>query len=66
MFEQNKEQHKHAPLMEPHLSEENISKQNKTYIITRGEEWGEGMVREFGINMYTVLYLKWITNKDLP
>ena len=23
------------------------------------------MVREFGINMYTLLYLKWITNKDL-
>ena len=21
--------------------------------------------REFGINMYTLLYLKWITNKDL-
>ena len=24
-----------------------------------------GIVREFGINMYTLLYLKWITNKDL-
>ena len=24
------------------------------------------MVREFGINIYTLLYLKWITNKDLP
>ena len=23
------------------------------------------MVRKFGINMYTLLYLKWITNKDL-
>ena len=23
------------------------------------------IVREFGINMYTLLYLKWITNKDL-
>ena len=29
------------------------------------EEWGEGIVREFGIDMYTLLYLKWITNKDL-
>ena len=29
------------------------------------EEWGEEIVREFGINMYTLLYLKWITNKDL-
>ena len=26
---------------------------------------GEGIVREFGINMYTLLYLKWITNEDL-
>ena len=26
---------------------------------------GEGIVREFGIYTYTLLYLKWITNKDL-
>ena len=26
---------------------------------------GGGIVREFGIDMYTLLYLKWITNKDL-
>ena len=26
---------------------------------------GEGIVREFGKIMYTVLYSKWITNKDL-
>ena len=26
---------------------------------------GEGIVREFGRDMYTQLYLKWITNKDL-
>ena len=33
---------------------------------TRGEEgWGEGIVREFGTDMYTLLYLKWITNKGL-
>ena len=25
----------------------------------------EGIVREFGMDMYTVLYLKWIPNKDL-
>ena len=30
-----------------------------------GERCGEGIVREFGIDMYTLLYLKWITNKDL-
>ena len=26
---------------------------------------GEGIVREFGIDMYTLLCFKWITNKDL-
>ena len=24
------------------------------------------MVREYRIDLYTLLYLKWITNKDLP
>ena len=28
------------------------------------ERWGEEIVREFGVDMYTLLYLKWITNKD--
>ena len=31
----------------------------------QGEEWGERIVREFGINMYTLLYFKWTTNKVL-
>ena len=26
---------------------------------------GKGIVTEFGMDMYTLLYLKWITNKDL-
>ena len=30
-----------------------------------GEGWEEGIVREFGIDMYILLYLKQITNKDL-
>ena len=25
----------------------------------------EEIVREFGMDMYTLLYLKWITNKDI-
>ena len=33
-------------------------------MVTRGEGWGEGIVREFGMDMYTLLYLKWITNKN--
>ena len=30
-----------------------------------GGRWGEGIVREFEINMYALLYLKRITNKDV-
>ena len=26
---------------------------------------GKGMVREFGTDMYALLYLKWISKKDL-
>ena len=31
----------------------------------QGEGWGEGIAGEFRIDMYILLYLKWITNKDL-
>ena len=34
-------------------------------MVTSGEGWGKGIVREFGRNMYTLLYVKWITKKDL-
>ena len=34
-------------------------------MVTKGEEWEEGIVREFEREMYTLLYLKWITNKVL-
>ena len=34
-------------------------------MVTRGKGRGKGIVREFGIDTYTLLYLKWITNKDL-
>ena len=30
-----------------------------------GYGWGESIVREFGMDMSTLLDLKWITNKDL-
>ena len=30
-----------------------------------GGSGGEGIVRDFGKVMYTLLYFKWITNKDL-
>ena len=35
------------------------------FMITRGEGWREGIVREFGTGMYILLYLTRITNKDL-
>ena len=44
---------------------ETDSRLREQTMVTRGEGWGEGIVREFGIDMYTLLYLKWITNKDL-
>ena len=33
--------------------------------IVAGGWMGEGIVREFGVDMYTLLYLKCITNMDL-
>ena len=30
-----------------------------------GDGWREGIVREFGIDIYTLIYFKWITNKNL-
>ena len=33
-------------------------------MISKAEGWERGIVREFGIDMYTLLYFKWITNKD--
>ena len=34
-------------------------------MVARGERWREGIVREFGINIYTLLYSKQITNQIL-
>ena len=41
-----------------------------TYKTERDREWtygcwGKGWLTDFGIDMYTLLYLKWIINKDL-
>ena len=33
--------------------------------VARGKGGGERIVQEFGMDMYTLLYFKWITNKDL-
>ena len=35
-------------------------------MVTRGKDGkGGGIVGEFGIDMYTLLYLKWVINRDL-
>ena len=36
-----------------------------TIMVAVGEGWRERIVQKFGMDRYTVLYLKWITNKDL-
>ena len=33
-------------------------------MVTKRERWGTGITQEFGIDIDTPLYLKWITNKD--
>lgn len=30
-----------------------------------GEEWEEWIVKKFGTNMYSLQYLKWLTNEVL-
>ena len=36
----------------------------KIIMVTKGKKWG-GIKQEFGINIYTLPYIKQITNKDL-
>ena len=35
-------------------------------MVAREERWREGIVRKFGMDMYTLLYLKWMTKKGVP
>ena len=34
-------------------------------MVARGRNEGKGLVREFGMDMYTLIYLTWITNQNL-
>ena len=34
-------------------------------MVGQGEGWWEGIVREFGMHTYTLLYFKWMANKGL-
>ena len=47
-----------------YLQNGNRLKDLEKLMVTRREGWGEGIVREFGMDMYTLLYLKWITKKN--
>ena len=40
--------------------------ENKLMVTRGGGMVGGDLVREFGMDMYTLLYLKWITKKNLP
>ena len=48
-----------------------LAKQKETHRLKKinlwlpGEGWEKGTVREFRRDMYTLLFLKWIINKDL-
>ena len=44
-----------------------MSKEPVLELMVAGRKDGvpEGIVKEFGMDMYTPLYLKWITSKDL-
>ena len=44
---------------------ERDSQTSRTSLWLLGKAWGEAIVRECGMGMYTLLYLKWKTNKDL-
>ena len=34
-------------------------------MVAGGKGEGEGVDREFGVDMYTLFYLKWLMNRDL-
>ena len=42
-----------------------IDLENKPVVAVGAGGWWQGTLREFGMDMYTLLYLKCITNKDL-
>ena len=47
-----------------YLCNRNVLTENEIMVV-RGKKKREEIVKEFGINMHTLLYLKWVTNKNL-
>ena len=47
------------------LRSERLTNLENELMVAEVERRGDGIVRELGMDMYTLLYLKWVTNKDL-
>ena len=47
------------------LKKLSFSQKKKKNGTKSGIIWGDGIVSEFGMDVYTLLHLKWITSKDL-
>ena len=52
-------------MMQMNLQKKNRLIDLENELMDTRRRMGEGTVREIGIDMYTLQYLKWITNKDL-
>ena len=52
--------------MSPSFKNFMITDTANTLIVTKGERWVRGgIIQEFGVNIYTLLYIKYTTHKDL-
>ena len=45
---------------------ERLTLSENKFMVAAGEGCGTGIVRGFLMDMYTLLYLKWISNKNVP
>ena len=45
--------------------ERDLQTERRSLWLPAGKRWRAGLIRKFGMDMYTVLYLKWIINRDL-
>ena len=48
-----------------HKIQNSLTDLENKLMVNSGEGWGDGMDGEFVMVMYTLLYLKWITNNAL-
>ena len=50
---------------ETHRFRESVIEKLMGTTLCQRKEWGDGMVKKVGIDIYTLLYFKWITDEDL-